>query len=130
MANIKVAPFTINLGEDVNLYDVYCPYCLKSIILKAGVGKKVERDAAPLSRVSDADKPEPSAPSEATAHFWEVNDPFAFENLGFSKDDPARPNLKYLACADCDKGPLGYADRAANEYLLAVEMVGYKIENA
>ena len=37
----------------------------------------------------------------------EVDDMFLFDNLGFTN---TVDTTKYLACADCDVGPLGYHD--------------------
>jgi hypothetical protein len=37
--------------------------------------------------------------------FWIVKDPFDFENIAFSK---IVNNVKYLSCADCNSGPLGF----------------------
>ena len=31
-----------------------------------------------------------------------------FENIAVSKNIPNTNNLKYLACAECDKDPLGW----------------------
>ncbi|XP_072886374.1 guanine nucleotide exchange factor MSS4 [Hemitrygon akajei] len=36
---------------------------------------------------------------------WFVDDMFAFENVGFTKDTN---NIKYLVCADCEIGPIGW----------------------
>ncbi|XP_076801606.1 guanine nucleotide exchange factor MSS4-like [Clavelina lepadiformis] len=36
--------------------------------------------------------------------FWTVSDMFAFENVGFCN---TVENIKYLACADCEIGPIG-----------------------
>jgi hypothetical protein len=38
--------------------------------------------------------------------FWMVKSPFDFDNIGFSKT--AMENMKFLSCADCDLGPLGF----------------------
>ena len=37
--------------------------------------------------------------------FWIIDDMFKFENIGFSK--PVK-QIKYLICADCEIGPLGW----------------------
>ncbi|KAG5460379.1 MAG: Mss4-like protein [Olpidium bornovanus] len=52
------------------------------------------------------------------ALFWMVENMLAFENVGFSKPVPAEPGaeggappspvVRFLACADCDHGPIGY----------------------
>ena len=36
--------------------------------------------------------------------FWTVSDMFTFENVGFCN---TVDNIKYLACADCEVGPIG-----------------------
>jgi hypothetical protein len=48
----------------------------------------------------------------------------AFENVGFSRAGPG--GVKYLVCAECELGPLGWADQARGEFWVAVERVGYR----
>ena len=36
---------------------------------------------------------------------WMVPDMFQFENVGFSN---TVGNIKYLTCADCERGPIGW----------------------
>ncbi|EEB08015.1 guanyl-nucleotide exchange factor [Schizosaccharomyces japonicus yFS275] len=52
----------------------------------------------------------------ATEQYYSIRDPFDFDNVSVSKALPS--NIKLLACADCDKGPLGYFDISAKEYLM------------
>lgn len=42
---------------------------------------------------------------ETLTHFWQVANMYTFENIGFSN---TVGNIKYLACADCEIGPIGY----------------------
>lgn len=57
---------------------------------------------------------------EAIRQAWAVDDMYAFENIGFSKAPPpsSRPrpegDFRYLCCAACDAGPLGYGLLAAS----------------
>ena len=44
---------------------------------------------------------------ETVTEFFRVEDMFDFDNLGFTN---TVGNMKYLSCADCDLGPLGYHD--------------------
>lgn len=77
----------------------------------------------PLPRRIDA----PPRPSAASPHlgYWTLSSPLAFENIGFTRSLPpssshpppgqAQPStttsqIKYLTCADCDFGPLGWHD--------------------
>ena len=39
--------------------------------------------------------------------FWLVVDMWTFDNVGFTK---TLNNIKYLICADCEIGPIGYQD--------------------
>lgn len=51
-----------------------------------------------------------------------------FENISFSKDAIVDGRkLKYLACADCDVGPIGWHDTSSGEYLLDVRRVRYRL---
>ena len=53
---------------------------------------------------------------EECQEFWTVTDMMAFENIGFSKQVEADGGLKYLICADCDLGPLGYHNPSEKPY--------------
>lgn len=112
-----------------------------------------------------------SPPTPSNAGYFSVPSPLTFENIGFSRNaappaslppssaagslvptsapSPAAPvaNIKYLICADCDHGPLGWHDtegrdlgtevqdenegvgcvRKGREFLLAVERLRYRV---
>ena len=57
---------------------------------------------------------------EQISEFWSVKDMMAFENVGFSKD--TADGKKFLICADCEVGPLGFHDTTRSEkvYYIAV----------
>ena len=116
-----------------------------------------------LPRPISAPAPAPTPPQG----YWSVSSPLAFENIGFSRNaappsSSSSPSaaitapaatIKYLTCADCDHGPLGWHDtegrdlgmevqaenearekggekgevRRGREFLLAVERVRYKV---
>lgn len=58
---------------------------------------------------------------ETLTRHWLVPDMFAFENVGFSM---TVGSIKYLACADCDRGPIGWHDiRDKTRFYIAVERV-------
>ena len=61
---------------------------------------------------------------ETLDDFWLVEDMFHFENVGFSK---AVDNVKYLICADCEMGPIGFHDPSApKEFYVALARVMHK----
>lgn len=45
--------------------------------------------------------------TESVKDFWQVDDIYHFYNVGFSN---TVGDTKYLTCADCDAGPIGYHD--------------------
>ena len=50
-----------------------------------------------------------SEDGETLTDFWVVDDMFTFENVGFSN---TVDGIKYLICADCEVGPIGWHDIA------------------
>lgn len=86
-----------------NKEKIICSKC-SSLVLDKLVGQHVELEKM---------LPEPTAKSTNSSqsskflHFWMVDDIFKFENCGFSNTVDA---VKYLTCADCEIGPIGYQD--------------------
>ncbi|KAA0197531.1 RAB interacting factor, partial [Fasciolopsis buskii] len=46
-------------------------------------------------------------PTEELDQFWSVKDMYTFENVGFTHTVGA---TRYLICADCELGPIGFQD--------------------
>ena len=67
-------------------------------------------------------KTDESAGDGETLHdFWFVDDMFTFENVGFSNTLEGK---KYLVCADCEVGPIGYHDLSdAKAFYVAISRV-------
>lgn len=62
--------------------------------------------------------------TEHFTDFWLVNDMFTFENIGFSN---AVGEMKYLICADCEQGPIGWClDKDRKNLYLCHDRVIYK----
>lgn len=60
---------------------------------------------------------------EEILDFWSVKDIYTFENIGFLND---LDNKKYLICADCEQGPIGYQCTNSNYSYVAIERVKHK----
>ncbi|KAI8052413.1 Mss4-like protein [Syncephalis plumigaleata] len=121
-----------------NAVDIYCPReACRCKLLRAGVAMLVTRDAQPLQLNTDSEHQPSSSNTTTDGAFWMVTDVFAFDNMGFSRPVPEQStksistNLRFLCCAECDHGPLGYQDQGAEsaharkECLLAVDRVRY-----
>ncbi|KAI4497508.1 hypothetical protein M0802_007519 [Mischocyttarus mexicanus] len=57
---------------------------------------------------------------ETITEYWYIEDMFAFENIAVSH---AVGNIKYLACADCERGPVGWQDLATKKSYIALSRV-------
>ncbi len=62
---------------------------------------------------------------EVCTKFWFIADMFDFENIGFLRVTEARPNLKYLTCAGCEKGVLGVQLLEEKRIYLEAQRVRY-----
>ena len=73
----------------------------------------------------DSNKQDPDQiDGEKLNQFWKVNDMFIFENVGFTKT--VGSSIKYLICADCEIGPIGWHDiNDKTTYLIAAQRVHY-----
>ncbi|KAI0674264.1 acyl-CoA N-acyltransferase [Trametes maxima] len=126
-------------GSPENAHDLLCPRpgC-GSVILKSGVARWVERAGVQLDASTSSPGetlPEwlgalPAPP--AAAQWWLVTpNAMAFENIGFSRavqsTGPGGDKLKYLSCAECDVGPLGWCEEGGSEFWLACNRVGYRV---
>ena len=96
----------MNLGELINeagknKSQIVCVRC-KSKILPPNMGtyEEIECELDCIEKDREGDK-------EILKEFFRVEDMFDFDNLGFTN---TVENRKFLSCADCDLGPLGYHD--------------------
>ncbi|KAF8234512.1 acyl-CoA N-acyltransferase [Tricholoma matsutake] len=130
-----IQPHSQQQGESVNKCDLLCPRSgCGSVILKHGVASWVERASV---QMEPEDHPTHEflgklpAPPETT-HWWLVTpSPMQFENIGFSRSlhaqGPSGKQMKLLACAECNLGPLGWSEEGGSEFWLACARVGYLI---
>lgn len=65
---------------------------------------------------ASAENPE----TEELSLFWLVAEMLTFENVGFSN---TVGNNKYLTCADCEAGPIGYHDIPSKKSYVALSRV-------
>ncbi|KAG2233277.1 Mss4-like protein [Thamnidium elegans] len=114
-----------DLGK--NVADILCPKenC-KCVILRKNTATLVERDGAKLS-LPTSTLPENTLlkPDEDNdTHFWHVGNMMDFENVGFST---TVGTTKYLSCADCDLGPIGYHDTTdPKEFVISIKRAKYR----
>lgn len=117
-----------------NARKLYCPRegC-GSCILSEGLSELVVGDGSLLPQDPAAPfqpDPMPASGDEKGIYYWHVaGSPFAFDNIGFTRNaveaGPGKPKLKWLICAECDLGPLGYCYERGKEAWVGVGRVKY-----
>ncbi|CAB3380678.1 Hypothetical predicted protein [Cloeon dipterum] len=101
-----------------NKHGVKCQRC-PSVILNDGVGtlKEISFKLPNMKKKGDTE-----GDTEEISHFWMVPDMFQFENVGFSN---TVGNVKFLVCADCEVGPIGWHDLDTKLSYVALNRVIY-----
>jgi len=119
-------------GVSTNPHDLLCPRpgC-GSVILKNGVGKfRLESFVIDLNPISSQHASLPPVPPLTETPWWLITpSPMEFENISFSRPTEtgnAPKPIKFLACADCELGPLGWCYAGSPEFWLAATRVAYR----
>jgi len=120
-------------GRMVNKLALLCPreQC-GSLILNSGVASWVERATIQLDPENQLPNPLllPLPPQPETSNWWLITpNAMVFENIGFTrlgKPSTSGKRLKYLICAECDLGPLGWCEEGGSEFWLACSRVRYR----
>ncbi|XP_058117316.1 guanine nucleotide exchange factor MSS4 homolog [Anopheles ziemanni] len=111
-------------ADSKNKTDVKCDHCGSVMLKPANAEFTTVQYELPLARQKrqNADKEEDFT-RETLKHFWMVKDMFTFENIGFSN---TVNNRKYLICADCEIGPVGYHDLETKQCYVALGRVKHE----
>ncbi|CAO1355102.1 unnamed protein product [Diamesa hyperborea] len=106
-----------------NISNVRCQFC-NSLILCKESGKFIKIDfKLPLMHQKQTKTATDELESEEYKEFWIIDDMFTFENIGFSNQVG---NYKYLICADCEMGPVGYHDIETKKCYIALKRVKHE----
>lgn len=94
-----------NFVEDgKNKTKLFCERCNSTVLLPMkAVYCEVEFFLPHMKKKTDGT----SETGETLKKYWKVDDMFEFENLGFTN---TVETIKYLICADCEIGPIGWHD--------------------
>ena len=111
------------LADDTkNNKQLICPYC-PSKILPPKMGSYEDSKVCELQIVKKNDDGVVHIAKEKLAQFYRVEDMFDFDNVGFSK---TVDNMKYLICADCEAGPIGYHDLSTKKCYVALSRIKHQ----
>ncbi|XP_057292059.1 guanine nucleotide exchange factor MSS4-like [Hydractinia symbiolongicarpus] len=102
---------------------IVCKICGSKILRQNTCSIAKNEFPLPYMKSKDKDGNSLNDKLENTSRYWLVEDMMTFENVGFSK---TVNGIKYLVCADCEIGPIGYQDTKNLKYLyVAVSRVKY-----
>jgi len=111
------------LADDTkNNKQLICPYC-PSKILPPKMGFYEDSKVYELQIVRKNEEGVVHIAKEKLAQFYRVEDMFDFDNVGFSK---TVDNMKYLICADCEAGPIGYHDLNTKKCYVALSRIKHQ----
>ncbi|XP_015600264.1 guanine nucleotide exchange factor MSS4 homolog [Cephus cinctus] len=96
---------------------VFCTFC-PSKVLNQGSATfvNIQFSLPYMQRKGDGQADE----RESISDYWLVEDMYTFENIGVSN---TVENVKYLACADCERGPIGWHDLKTKKSYIALSRV-------
>ncbi|CAG2100185.1 unnamed protein product [Medioppia subpectinata] len=100
-------------GEGKNSLSLSCLHC-DCLLLRPNIALFKSLPEMLLRR--DGERSE----VEVLSDFWMVTDMFQFENMAFSKNVE---DVKYLACAECDIGPIGWHNLCDQKCYVALNRI-------
>lgn len=123
----------VTSSTSVNACSIYCP--------REGCGSKILSPEASTwviqaNQILPDDPASPFSPHRklsAGYGFWRVAQPFDFDNVGYSRavatdiGTQAGKKIKWLICAECDLGPLGYGFEGEKEAFVSADRVLYGV---
>ena len=112
------------LSEDdvKNIKQLVCPYC-PSKILPPKMGSYEDTKEYELQIVKKSDEGVVHIAKEKLSQFYRVEDMFDFDNIGFSN---TVDEVKYLICADCEAGPIGYHVLSTKKSYVALSRINHQ----
>ncbi|KAH8324224.1 hypothetical protein KR074_001788 [Drosophila pseudoananassae] len=116
------AVFPEQIVDGKNKTNVRCQFC-NSLMLKAQEGSYNEQEVDVPLMMQKQERTADDLNTESLKHFWLVKDMMTFENIGFSHSVNGK---KFLVCADCERGPVGYHDLSTRHCFLALKRVLHK----
>ncbi|CAL1287400.1 unnamed protein product [Larinioides sclopetarius] len=116
----KTVDISFNADDNVttdgkNVKQIKCDIC-QSTILVPGIATLVTHEFMLPDLKGE------KASGEVVNKYWCVENMYAFENVGFSN---TVDGVKYLVCADCEVGPIGWHDLNTKLSYVSVCKISY-----
>ncbi|XP_030748199.1 guanine nucleotide exchange factor MSS4 homolog isoform X2 [Sitophilus oryzae] len=110
--------YQTEISEGRNKRVIKCKFCSSVILTPSSASFTRLEYKLPHIRQTKGSESDPE--TEDIIHFWAVEDMMTFYNVGFSN---TVGNTKYLTCADCEAGPIGYHDIPSKMSYVALSRV-------
>ncbi|XP_045488483.1 guanine nucleotide exchange factor MSS4 homolog [Pieris rapae] len=120
-ADTKDAVENEYVEDESNKLLIKCKFC-GSKILERKSGKFVIKEID-LPLMEQDKRAEAKVQYEKINQFFFVENMYTFENIGFTH---TIDNCKYLSCADCDAGPVGYYNMDTKHSYVALSRVKHE----
>ncbi|XP_066581259.1 guanine nucleotide exchange factor MSS4 homolog [Prorops nasuta] len=107
-------------SDGKNKEKIFCTFCPSKILNDAAatfINIEYSLPYIHKNETAEADQ------QEAINDYWLVENMFTFENIGVSN---TVGNVKYLACADCERGPVGWHDLGSKKSYIALSRVKHQ----
>ncbi|XP_796474.3 guanine nucleotide exchange factor MSS4 [Strongylocentrotus purpuratus] len=110
------------IKDGKNAKSIVCERCNSKILLP-GVAEFVTKEIF-LPHMKKKSEQQKATDGENLSEHWVVSDMMTFENVGFTN---TVGTAKYLICADCEVGPVGWHDVTdKTKYFIALDRVQHK----
>lgn len=106
-----------------NKRKLVCSFC-PSVILIAGDGLYTEIEFALPTMTKQKGSDE--VVEDQLSRYWRVANMYDFHNVGFSNTVDRNGQKKYLTCAECDMGPIGFFDTETKLSYVALARVKHE----
>jgi hypothetical protein len=106
MAENVVVDAKSSIKDGKNGSSIVCQRC-GSVILRPNLAVFTQKEMFLPSMRKKSDASGGDNDGETLIEFWVVDNMYTFENIGFSN---TVGTMKYLICADCEIGPVGWHD--------------------
>ena len=115
----------VDIVTKKNKKEIRCQICSSKVLAEGSCTLIDNLFSLPFMKAKDRDGNTLNDKTEEIDKYWLVIDMMTFENVGFTK---TVEGLKYLICADCEIGPIGYQDIevCSKRLYVAVNRVQYK----
>ena len=113
----------IDSSTNLNTKVLICQICSSKILKKSTCIAVNKTFSLPYMKSKDEKGKDITNEKEEIKEYWLVHDMMTFENVGFTK---TVDKIKYLICADCEIGPIGFQNILnPNELYVARDRVKY-----